>query len=527
MLPVLEASALRSWCALGVQSLTAACAEIDDLNVFPVPDGDTGTNLRLTMLSVLEAVDAAAPDHASTVRAITRGALMGARGNSGVILSQLLRGLVEALPERAGADDVVRGLRAGATSAYAAVGAPVEGTILTVAREAGEGASGATLADVVRSARIAAEQSLARTPELLPALAAAGVVDAGGRGWCVLLEALEAVVTGEEVAALPVLLVPRDRTALAVAREAGSDEFSYEVQFLLRDTTEDAVERLKEQLSGLGDSLVVVGADGLFNVHVHVNDVGAAVEAGIDAGRPFRLTVTRFEEQVAQEPGQPPARGRAVVAVAAGAGLAALLRAEGVTVVDGGPTANPSTAELLAAVRATGAAEVVLLPNDSNVRAVAQAAAEQAQSAGVAVVVVPTRSVVQGLAAVCVADADRTFTEDVAAMTAAAEATRWAEVTTAVRDSTTGAGPCRAGDALGLASGDVVVVGADLLEVAEDLLHRLLQAGGELVTVVLGEQAGPGDGDRLAAYVATHHPAVEVQVLTGGQPHYPYLLGVE
>ncbi len=532
VLEALDAAALRAWCSAGLQALTLACAEIDDLNVFPVPDGDTGTNLRLTLASVVEAVDAAAPDHAATVQAITRGSLMGARGNSGVILSQLLRGLVEALPEQAAAADLVQGLRSGATSAYAAVGAPVEGTILTVAREAGEGAAGATLADVVRSARAAAEQSLARTPDLLPALAAAGVVDAGGRGWCVLLEALEQVVTGEQVDTEPALLVARDRSGLASAREAGSDAYAYEVQFLLRETTGDAVEGLKAQLSDLGDSLVVVGADGLFNVHVHVNDVGAAVEAGVEAGRPFRITVTRFAEQVEQQQTDQSARlhrtersGRTVVAVAAGAGLAALFRGAGATVVDGGPTNNPSTAELLRAIRGTGAAEVVLLPNDSNVRAVAHAAADQARAEDLVVAVVPTRSVVQGLAAVSVADAARAFDDDVAAMGAAAGEIRWAEVTTAVRDSTTDAGPCRAGDALGLLDGAVVLVGEDTHAVAQDLLHRMLAAGGEVVTIVLGE--GAADGSALAAYAAKEHPAVEVHALAGGQPHYPYLIGVE
>ncbi len=520
MLQVLDAAALRAWCTAGLQRLTDACAEIDDLNVYPVPDGDTGTNLRLTLASVVDAVTAAPEDHAATVRAITTGSLMGARGNSGVILSQLLRGMLGSLPDDAGADDVVAALRAGATSAYGAVGAPVEGTVLTVAREAAEGARGTTLTEVVTSAREAAEVSLARTPDLLPVLKAAGVVDAGGRGWCVLLEALEQVVAGATVEREPGLHVPRDRTGLA-AREVGSDEFSYEVQFLLRDATDDAVSVLRDRLGALGDSLVVVGADGLFNVHVHVNDVGAAIEAGVDAGRPFRITVTRFEDQISAT------TGRAVVAVAAGPGLAALFRDAGALVVDGGPTANPSTGELLAAIRRTGAAEVVVLPNDGNVRAVALAAADQARADGLAVAVVPTTSVVQGLAAVSVADPARAFDDDVAAMGTAAGGTRWAEVTTAVRASATEAGPCEAGDVLGLVGGSVVVVGQDHLLVAEQLLHRLLEAGGELVTVVLGADADAEAGIRLSSYVEREHPAVEVQVLDGGQPHYPYLLGVE
>ena len=527
MLEVLDAAALRRWCRAGLQALTAARQEIDDLNVYPVPDGDTGTNLQLTMAATVEAVEGAGPDLAATVAAMVSGSLMGARGNSGVILSQLLRGLGEVIGPlgEVGPAELQRALTCGATSAYAAVAIPVEGTLLTVAREAAEGARGASLASVVSSARVAASASLGRTPDLLPALRAAGVVDAGGRGWCVLLEALERVVTGSVAPDAPAMLVLRDRSGLAAAREAGSDDFAYEVQFLLRDTAEDRVAVLKDQLRALGDSLVVVGSDGLYNVHVHVNDVGAALEAGVDAGRPFRITVTRFADQVAA----PPAgrTGRVVLAVAPGEGLASLFREAGAQVVEGGPTANPSTRELLEALLASGAGEVVLLPNDGNVRAVAGAAAEQARLEGLAVAVIPTRSVLQGLAAASVADPRRPFDDEVAAMGAAAGATRWGEVTTAARDALTSVGPCTAGDVLGLIEGDVAAIGSDVEQVARGLLNRMLCGGGELATVVVGGQADAAMGDRLADYLSKAHPAVEVLVLLGGQPHYPILLGVE
>ncbi|MGB8651465.1 MAG: DAK2 domain-containing protein [Mycobacteriales bacterium] len=528
MLQVLDAAALRQWCAVGLEALTAAREEIDDLNVYPVPDGDTGTNMQQTMAAVAEALGAAAADLRATVQAVVTGSLMGARGNSGVILSQLLRGMGEVLGEleAAAADDLRAALLRSAQSAYDAVAVPVEGTLLTVAREAAQAARGVDLASVVVSAREAAAAALARTPEQLPELKAAGVVDAGGRGWCVLLEALELVVTGKAPEVTPGLLVPRDRSGLAAAREAGSDAFGYEVQFLLHGAREDEVTRLKTRLGALGDSLVVVGGEGLHNVHVHVNDVGAAVEAGVDAGRPSRITVTRFADQVAPDLAAP-ATGRAVVAVAPGAGLASLFREAGAQVVGGGPTANPSTAELLSAVRASGASEVVLLPNDGNVRAVAVAAAEQARAEGVAVAVVPTRSVLQGLAAVSVADPGRAFDDDVAAMAAAAGGTRSAAVTTAVRASETAAGPCAEGDVLGLLEGVVATVGAEVEQVGRDLLHRMLLPGGELVTVVLGEQAHDALGERLSAYLDHAHPGLEVLVLRGGQPYYPLLLGVE
>ncbi|MCW2716037.1 MAG: Dak phosphatase [Frankiales bacterium] len=549
MLQVLDAAAVRHWCAAGRAGLAAARDEIDDLNVYPVPDGDTGTNLLLTMESVEAAVARAPSDMAATVRAMAHGALMGARGNSGVILSQLLRGLAEVLEaaETGSSAQVQRALTRAAELCYSAVATPVEGTLLTVARECAEAAAAlgdVDLATVVCEARRAAARSLARTPDLLPQLRAAGVVDAGGRGLCVLLEALELVVTGERRADPPAPLVPRDRSALVGAREAGSEDYAYEVQFLLREASEAAVGVLKAQLVCLGDSLVVVGggivSTGLYNVHVHVNDVGAALEAAMDAGRPFRITVTRFADQhpgarvevsAPREPGVEPAAlplsGRSVVAVAPSAGLASLFTASGAVVVPGGPRSQPSTADLVAAVLSSAAREVVLLPNDSDTAAVARAAADQARLQGRTVAVVPTRSVVQGLAAVAVADPTRSFADDVASMADAAGSTRTGEVTVAVREAATMAGICRPGDVLGLLDGDVVLIGRAPDAVALELLSRMLTGGGELVTVLTGEGASPADADELVEWVEKHHPAVEVVAYDGGQPLYPFLLGVE
>jgi DAK2 domain fusion protein YloV len=536
VLQVLDADAVRRWCAAGLDALTAARVEIDDLNVYPVPDGDTGTNLQLTMEAVADALDAAPAGMAPTAQAMAQGALMGARGNSGVILSQLLRGVSEVFAETESADSesVQRALIRAAELAYAAVATPVEGTVLTVAREAAASAAElgpADLAAVVKAAAAGATAALARTTEQLPQLKAAGVVDAGGRGLCVLLDALEQVVTGAaRVTAAPILLVPRDRSGLAAARESGSEEFGYEVQYLLRDAADDAVDLLKTTLSDLGDSLVVVGGDGLHNVHVHVNDVGAAIEAGVEAGTPFRITVTRFADQIGGEQ-QPtvstmPA-GRGVVAVAAGHGLGALFEEAGAVVVDGGPTANPSTAELLDAIRRAGVAEVVLLPNDANTLAVASSAAREAALGGVRVSVVPTRSPVQALAALAVRDSSRDFADDVIAMAEAAGACRYGEVCTAAREALTVAGRCRPGDLIGLVDGEVHVIGHDLGEVCRRLLDRMLGGGGELTTLVLGADAPATLEPILAAHVNQTWPFVEVQCYTGGQPRYHLLVGVE
>jgi DAK2 domain fusion protein YloV len=552
VLDSLDAAAVRRWCAAGLEALRRHQSEIDELNVFPVPDGDTGTNLVLTVTSAWQAL-AAEPEMldppeteivrlARILRCMARGALLGARGNSGVIVSQLLRGTADALAVAPAARGraVADALTAAAKAGYAAVADPVEGTVLSVATGAALAAVAADsddLATVVRAAAHGAAHALARTPEQLPALARAGVVDAGGRGLVVLLDALVEVVTGQAPATAPLAVVARDPSLLTTARESGSDLYEYEVQYLL-DAPSEAIDGLKERLAGLGDSLVVVGAptdesstadSAVWNVHIHVNDVGAAIEAGVEAGRPHQISVTRFADQYAAPVAQPAidADARGLVVVAAGAGLGALFEAEGAVVVDGGPTANPSTSELLAAVRATGAGRVVLLPNDSNVHAVASAAAAEARDEGIRVGVVPTRSPVQALAAIAVRDPSRRFNDDLIAMAEAVGACRYAEVTIAVRAALTMAGRCEPGDVLALVEGDVNLIGHDIAAVGRTVLDRMLGGGGELVTLLLGEGAPAGLGEQLTEHVAEAFPFAEVQVYEGGQPNYPLLIGVE
>ena len=584
----LDAAAVRQWCTAGLDALRRSQREIDELNVYPVPDGDTGTNLVLTVTSAHRALTqepepcagADQPTLGWALRRMARGALLGARGNSGVILSQLLTGMADALAgeREAGGAALARALRAAETAAYAAVAEPVEGTMLSVARAAADAAAGAgsdDLVTVVRATAAGAAEELARTPEQLPALARAGVVDAGGQGLVVLVDALLEVVTG--VAAQS--LAPRAGSRpLLVARESGSGEYSYEVQYLL-DAEPAAVEALRVRLVRLGDSLVVVGAgasrDGVhtWNVHVHVNDVGAAIEAGVEAGRPHRISVTRFADQTpplfpgtaarggagtspraggaaARTPagtagGRPgggvpashPSHGAAgsrsapeaapepaAVVVATGAGAAALFAAEGAAVV---PGPSPSTVEILDGIRRTGAKRVVVLPSDQDVRPVASAAAAQARAEGIDAGVVPTRSPVQALAALAVRDPRRRFEDDLIAMAEAAGACRYAEVTTAARAAVTVAGVCQPGDVLALVAGEVNLVGKDLPQTCRDLLDRMLAGGGELVTLLVGEQAPEDLAEALVEHLGRAWPFVEVQVFDGGQPHYPLLVGVE
>ncbi|MEU4221141.1 DAK2 domain-containing protein, partial [Actinoplanes sp. NPDC026623] len=403
------------------------------------------------------------------------------------------------------------------------------------------------LVAVARAAARSAAEALARTPQQLPILARAGVVDAGGRGLVLLLDALVDALSG--TAPGPPAGTGDPAPAAAPVPAAGWEGFGYEVQYLL-DAEPAAVDVLRAELDRLGDSLVVVGtgegAPPTWNVHIHVDDIGAAVEAGIVAGRPHRISVTRLVDRLHPHGGHEHAAGngerrgasearpepltpaadpeaRAAVVVAAGDGLTSLFAAEGAVVVG----RNPSIAEMLAAITATGAGGVVLLPNDANTHAVASAAAREATAAGVRVSVVPTRSPVQALAALAVRDASRAFDDDVIAMAEAAGACRYGEVCTASRDALTVAGRCRPGDLLGLVDGEVHVIGADLEEVCRRLLDRMLGGGGELTTLVLGADAPAGLEERLRGHLVQGWPFVELHCYAGGQPRYHLLVGVE
>jgi uncharacterized protein len=553
----LDASTLRRWCRACLEDLGQAREEIDALNVYPVPDGDTGTNLYLTLECAAEALEAESAatggvdgvDLPATARAMTYAALTGARGNSGVIFAQLLHGLAEVLaaaPVRDGAA-LRRALRRASELAYAAVAEPVEGTILTVARAAAEAAEASgtdALATVARAAADGAREALAGTPGQLEVLRHAGVVDAGGRGLCVMLDALVAVVTGIRPVSVPRTPVPRPGHATpADAAQRGRGGPAFEVMYLL-DAAAETVRPLKSALAGLGDSLVVVGGDGLWNVHVHTDDVGAAIEAGIAAGRPHRIQVTHFGEAVARRHGAEPAAGavtglrfhgpgdgspaRAVVCVAHGDGLARVYESSGATVVTltAGPR-RPSTAELLDAIVRAHAREVVVLPNDMATQAVADVAAERARAEGIRVAVVPAKASVQAIAALAVHDPGRRFDADVVAMTAAAGATRFGELTTAARQAWTTAGICQAGDVLGLIDSDVAVIGSELPATAVEVVERMLSGGGEMVTLVAGVEAPDGLVDRLVEHLHATRPEVETVVYDGGQAGYPLLIGVE
>jgi uncharacterized protein len=545
VLDVVDASAARRWAVTALAALGHAREEIDALNVYPVPDGDTGTNLYLTLEAACAAVLALPADSgvAEVARGFARGALLGARGNSGVITAQLFHGWADVLAERGVLDagSLREAVARADAQAWAAVETPVEGTILSVSREsaraAGEAPAAASLGDLVGRCVGAAREALARTPDQLDVLRRAGVVDAGGRGLVVVLEALDDVVNGRRRPRddprgrrrplLPPVRLPACSGDEGHPEHRGPSDPAYEVMYLLDAQARD-VGALRTRLAALGDSLVVVGGGGLWHVHVHTDDPGAAVEAGVVAGRPHSVRITHFAEQTARRE-QSTLRQVAtgLVACAAGPGLAQLFGDAGAVVVRTGDGRRPSTADLLAAVRRAGAQGVVVLPNDADTVPVARAAAAAAREEGIRVGVVPTRAQVQGLAAAAVHDASRPFDDDVAQMSAAAGAARDGAVTVAARDAMTLAGPCRTGDALGVVQGEFAVVGGDVSEVAVAVTERLLSQGGELVTIVVGEAGGEEAAQAVAAHLRTTRRDLEVSVLHGGQARYPLLLGVE
>jgi uncharacterized protein len=529
-------------------ALRAHQEELNRLNVYPVPDGDTGTNMALTLESVVGELESA-DGMPEVCRAVAHGSLMGARGNSGVILSQILRGLADTFTEleTAAAADVAAGLRRGADAAYQAVLRPVEGTILTVARAAAEAAEAAhadgasDLTGVLERAEGAARDAVERTPELLPVLKEAGVVDAGGRGFELLLDAFLHVVTGRPVPEpLPVATPP------AVEAHLHGDDVSslrYEVMYLLH--ADDAmIPAFKDTWSALGDSIVVVGGEGLWNCHVHTNDIGAAVEAGIEAGRPAKIRVTDLLEEVEEEQwvrehtgvaagaGAPAPDGAstelvttAVVSVGVGTGVRRLLTSLGVhEIVAGGQSMNPSTAQILEAVERCPADAVIVLPNNKNIVPVAQQVDALCDRR---VEVVPTQTVVEALAALVAYDPQAPLESNLASMHEAAGRVRTGEITQAVRDSVAECGPISMGDWIGVTREGIVLVTGSADDAVIALLERLLDDESELVTVLVGADARPADRARLEEHLADAYPKVEVEVHDGDQPLYPFLVGVE
>lgn len=536
MLQSLDGVAIRHWAATCCDALAAHRDEIDALNVFPVADFDTGSNLLATMRAGLDAVlrdhgdDRFSPN--STVAVLAHGALMGARGNSGVILSQILRGLAEA-PVGAALDGAAlrEGLRRAGELATAAVSNPVSGTVLTVLHDAAQAAMGVPsddLGDVAAAATIAAAGALAETPRQLDVLAAAGVVDAGGRGLVVLLEALLTVVTECRMGlTITAGVSARPAPALPAAQQGGSAGYEYEVMYSLDGTDEARAGTLRAELAGLGDCVAVVssgwGTAALWKVHVHCCDVGAAIEAGIRAGRPHRITVLRVTDRTCADQQDRFITGHAVLVMVSGSGLAELFRGAGALTA----SATSSAAELLAVLASTRARHITVLANPAAATRFAEIMVAHAGHTGQVVVVVPTASAVQALAAIAVHDAERPAAADLIAMTEAAAGTRRGELALASAAALTWVGRCQPGDVLGMVGDEIVLIDCDPLAAARELAERMLADGGELVTVLLGQHAPDGVGDMLIKHLRAGHPEVETVVYAADVPDSMLLIGVE
>jgi uncharacterized protein len=469
-------------------------------------------------------------------QAISRGSLMGARGNSGVILSQILRGFADVFRPLDGieARDLAAGLRHASDAAYEAVMHPVEGTILTVVRAAADASERSAtdgLVTLLDAASQAARDAVDQTPELLPVLKDAGVVDAGGKGFTLLLDAIFEVVDGRPIPEPEVVTTP----SIVEAHLRGDDVagLRYEVMYLL-EARDDTIPAFKQTWDAIGDSIVVVGGDGLWNCHVHTNDIGGAIEAGIEAGRPRNVRVTDLFEQVEEEQwvrdagvgvSAPTVCETAVVAVAVGDGLRRLLTSLGVQqVVAGGQSMNPSTAQILEAVESSTSDAVIVLPDNKNIISVARQVDGLTERR---VVVVPTTSVIEALAALVGYDPDADIDANVESMNDAMSRVRSGEVTKAIRDSVGECGPINKGDWIALSRDGIRAAVASPVDAMTALLGDLVDDDSEIVTVVCGLDAQPADTARIREHLEFAYPHVEVEFHEGGQPLYPYLVGVE
>ena len=516
---------------------------INRLNVYPVPDGDTGTNMFLTVASVLEELNGVDPnDRTAVCGAISHGSLMGARGNSGVILSQVLRGMSNrfAQANEIDAEVLAVALSEASVAADGSVMKPVEGTILTVVREVAKAARDAASSEsILRTVELALEEgeaALDRTPEQLEVLREAGVVDAGGAGFLLLLHAFLLIIDGRE---LPE--ATEEGPFVAVTEPPIGDELSelrYEVMYLL-NAPDQSIEEFKKIWAGLGDSIVVVGGDGLWNCHIHTNDIGPTIEAGIEVGRPERIRVTDLSEEVMEERWVREAAevGKidervvadevpcAVVAVSPASGISRIFHNLGVQeLVLGGQSMNPSTSELLDAVERAPGEEVLILPNNSNIVAVAQAVDAETSKT---VVVIPTISIPGGLASLLGYDPQATAAQNSLTMTEIVDGVKVGEVTQAVRPTNTGVGEVATGDWIGLDSDGICSIGSSLTQAATALLEQLVEDHDEILSVIVGDEATDADVRAVTEWMSENRPGVDTEVHKGGQSHYPFFFGVE
>ncbi len=544
---VFDGQDLKKAVLSGAASLEEHREIINALNVFPVPDGDTGSNMYATIQAAVRDVVNCEDTTAGVISArLAHGALLGARGNSGVILSQILRGLAQGLEKKQtfSALDLALALDEAQRFAYRAVIKPVEGTILTVVRETAEAAMasakrGDDLTAMMQEAIIAARQSVTRTPELLPTLKQAGVVDAGGQGFCTILEGVWRYVRGESgqvATAFTSSTTSSSATSIKKGRVTIEEEFGYEVVFLLRGDKLDLGSIRQTIIDMGGVSTVVAGDEKMLKVHTHTEWPGKILDYGVSLGSLLDINIENLQEQSltyaaesqiehAGEEVPPVHQQIATVAVVAGPGFEKVFRSIGLTaIVPGGQTMNPSTEELLAAVDAVDAKQVILLPNNSNV---ILSARQVINLSNKEVYIVPTESMPQGIAALLGFNFEADFESNCKTMTEASTSIQTAEITTAIRSVQVGGVRVREGDFIGLVNGNLVIAGQDMDYVIRETLQRMNIERYEIVTLYFGEDVTPQQAEKTAKSIKEKHSHLEIEVVDGGQPHYAYILSVE
>jgi len=548
---VFDGQDLKKAIVAGAEWLEEHRETINALNVFPVPDGDTGSNMSATMQAAVRDIKTSSESLAGVVAAkIAHGALLGARGNSGVILSQILRGLAQGLDKKTTftASDLANAFQEASRLAYRAVIKPVEGTILTVIRETAEAAKhsaerGDDLVGLIQEAVIAARQSVARTPDLLPALKQAGVVDSGGQGLCTILEGIWRYIRGEAGMSNPAM-IPLPSAPLARASETHvkkgrvtiEEEFGYEVVFLLYGTNLD-MESIRQTIIDMGGvSTVVAGDEKLLKVHTHTASPGKILDYGVGLGSLMDINIENLQAQSltyaaaseaehAEDEEQAQTISIATVSVVSGAGFEHVFRELGVNaLVSGGQTMNPSIEELLAAVDAAPAEKVIILPNNGNVILSAQQVVSLTQKE---VYVIPSDTLPQGVAALLSFNYEADFATNCQAMSEAAQHIQTAEITTAVRTVQIGGVRVREGDFIGLINGNLAIAGQHMERVINDTLERMGIDGYEIVTLYYGEDITTDEAQQTAQRIKQRYSHLEIEVVNGGQPYYAYIVSAE
>jgi DAK2 domain fusion protein YloV len=516
--------------------LERSAQTINSLNVFPVPDGDTGTNMLLTMRAAAEEADHCEGSSAAAVaQAMAKGSLMGARGNSGVILSQIFRGLAKGLDGKVSftGSDLATALVESSSFAYRGVTKPVEGTILTVIREAAAAAqaksarNGADVLAIMEATVDEARASVARTPTLLPILRQAGVVDAGGQGLCVVLEGALRYLRGDDsdvdVDEPTLVTIPTD-TALKLAEQV---QYGYCTEFLLQDSRL-GLEAVRDKLTSLGDSVLVVGDDSAIRVHLHTFDPGAALSYATSLGTLRRVKVENMQDQHEDFVASQPlllATSISTVAVASGEGISQAFRSIGATiVVPGGQTMNPSVEEVLQAVESVPSDMVVLLPNNPNVLLSANQVRDLTEKK---VEVVPSETIPQGIAGLLALNYELDFETNIAAMREALSAVLSGEVTTAVRSMNTDGLPVTEGQAIAFLDGKLVAAADSMIEVVNCLLAVMNAEECDLITIYYGADTESVEAERIVRSIQARYPALEIELVAGDQPHYNYIISAE